>query len=77
MKRSLLALLLAGCICLAGCTPVPAAPFSIFPQGPDGQQNMGVGIASPFIMNGEIGAHPSIHKIVFDESPDKRQLLRW
>ena len=25
MKRSLLALLLAGCICLAGCTPVPTA----------------------------------------------------
>ena len=25
MKRCLLALLLAGCICLAGCTPVPAA----------------------------------------------------
>ena len=25
MKKSLLSLLLAGCICLAGCTPVPAA----------------------------------------------------
>ena len=47
--------------------PALRAPLSIFPQGPDGQQNVGVGIASPFVMNGKISAHSSRHKIVFDK----------
>ena len=57
--------------------PALRAPLSIFPKGADGQQNMGVGIASPFVVNGEVRTHPGIHKIAFDKGADKGQLLRW
>ena len=57
--------------------PALRSPFSIFPQGPDGQHDMGVGVAGSFVMDGKVSTHSSVHKIVFDESPDKCQLLRW
>ena len=52
------------------------APLAIFFYGPDCQHDMGVGIAGSLIVDGEVGAHSSVNKIVFDERADKRQLLR-
>ena len=37
---------------------------------------MGVGIAVTLVMEREVGAHSLCYKIVFDESPNKCQLLR-
>ena len=55
--------------------PTLRPPASVRLQGPDRQQNVSVGIARPFVVDGKVGAHPSVNKIVFDKSPDKGQLL--
>ena len=52
------------------------SPFTIRTEGPDRQQNMSVRIAVTLVMKRKIGAHPSSYKVIFDECPDKGQLLR-
>ena len=47
--------------------PTLRPPLSIRTEGADRQQNVSVGIARPFVVDGKVGAHPSVHKIVFDE----------
>ena len=37
---------------------------------------MSVGVASSFVVDSKVGAHSSIHEIVFDERSDKGKLLR-
>ncbi len=37
---------------------------------------MSVGITCPFVMDGKVSAHSSVHKIVLDEGTDKGKLLR-
>ena len=51
-------------------------PFPIFFYRPDGEHNVGVGVACPFVVNGKVGAHSSVHEIVLDERSDKGKLLR-
>ena len=51
-------------------------PASIRFQRTDGQHDVGVGIAVTLVMERKVGAHSFCYKIVFDESPNKCQLLR-
>ena len=52
------------------------APLAVLLNGADGEHDMGVGVAGSLIVDGKVGAHSSIHKIVFDERTDKGKLLR-
>lgn len=47
--------------------PALRPPFSIRPQGPDRQHDMSMGVPIVFVMECKVSAHPSRHKIVFDE----------
>lgn len=46
-------------------------PASVRTKGPDRQQDMSVGVAITFVMEGKVGAHSLRHKVIFDESPNK------
>ena len=47
------------------------APLPVFFQWSDSQQNVGVRVAGVAVMDGKIGAHPFIHKIVFHIGADE------
>ena len=51
-------------------------PLAIFFYGSDCQQNVSMGVAGSLVVDGKVSAHSSIHKIVFDERPDKSKPLR-
>ena len=51
------------------------APCAIFFQGPDGQHDMNMGVAGSLVVDGKIGAHPLVHKILLHIGPDKGKLL--
>ena len=52
------------------------APLAVLLNGADGEHDMGVGVAGSLIVDGKVGAHPGINKIVFHEGADKGKLLR-
>ena len=56
--------------------PALRPPASIRFQWANGQQDMSVRIAVTLVMERKVGAHSLCYKIVFDESPNKCQLLR-
>ena len=51
--------------------PTLRPPASVRFQWANGQHDMSVGIAIPFVMERKISAHSSSYKVIFDESPDK------
>ena len=57
------------------CLAALCAPCAIFFQGPDGQHDMNMGVAGSLIVDGEVGAHPLVHKVVLHIGPDKGKLL--
>ena len=57
------------------CLAALCAPYAIFFQGPDGQHDMNMGVAGSLIVDGEVGAHPLVHKVVLHIGPDKGKLL--
>ena len=58
-------------VCVASLCPLCA----IFFQGPDGQHDMNMGVAGSLVVDGKIGAHPLVHKILLHIGPDKGKLL--
>ena len=57
------------------CLAALCAPCAIFFQGPDGQHDMNMGVAGSLVVDGKIGAHPLVHKILLHIGPDKGKLL--
>ena len=57
------------------CLATLCAPCAIFFQGPDGQHDMDMGVAGSLVMDGKVGAHPLVHKVVLHIGPDKGNLL--
>ena len=57
------------------CLAALCAPCAIFFQGPDGQHDMSMGVAGSLVMDGKVGAHPLVHKVVLHIGPDKGKLL--
>jgi len=57
------------------CFAALCAPCAIFFQGPDGQHDMNMGVAGSLVVDGKIGAHPLVHKILLHIGPDKGKLL--
>ena len=57
------------------CLTALCAPLSIFFQRPDGQHDMSMGVAGSLVMDGKVGAHPLVHKVVLHIGPDKGKLL--
>ena len=57
------------------CFAALRVPCAIFFQGPDGQHDMNMGVAGSLVVDGKIGAHPLVHKILLHIGPDKGKLL--
>ena len=51
--------------------PALRPPLTIRTERPDRQHDMSVGVAIVFVMERKVGAHSSVHEIVFDKCPDK------
>ena len=47
------------------------SPLAVFFQRAHGKQDMDMGIAGAFVMQGKIGAHPFVHKVVLNKRADK------